>query len=255
MVCIATQTVEQSLDIDADLLLTDLAPIDVLLQRIGRLHRHPDARGPRPEGFEKPKTKVLVPAERDLSTHIREESPHAGAASGPHGIGTVYEDLRILEATWREIERHDAWTIPAMNRELVERATHPEALEAIVDDLSEPWSDHATHIEGVRYAKRTQGDIGMIDRSKPFADGHFAQDLDENIKTRLGQDDRQVEFDDPVDGPFGSSIYGMSIPGWMVEGAADDETAEDVRASSGAVNFRFGARRYQYDRLGLEVRQ
>jgi CRISPR-associated endonuclease/helicase Cas3 len=161
-VAIATQTVQQSLDLDSDLLLTDLAPMDVLLQRLGRLHRHRERDPDRPAGFQTPRAIVLV-GEDALETHLRAR----GEPCGPHGIGTVYEDLVVLEATRRQLVLHSVLRIPEDNRELVEAATHPEALDALASSLGEPWPSHRAQVMGKHFSHRG---LAVLNRSKvPWA--------------------------------------------------------------------------------------
>lgn len=57
-IVVATQVAEQSLDIDADVLVTDIAPMDLMIQRIGRLHRHDRPEADRPQQVREPKVFV-----------------------------------------------------------------------------------------------------------------------------------------------------------------------------------------------------
>lgn len=242
-VCVATQTVQQSLDLDADVLLTDLCPMDVLLQRIGRLFRHTRAR---PEGFSSPQCEVYVPAQT-LDAYLRRD----GTAMGPHGMGTVYDDLRVLHATWDLLLREPTLDIPTMNRRLVEDTTHRDALAAATPD-SPAWAKHGETMRGFVYAEHRLADDVIVDRSVVFGVASF-RDLgdDRRVSTRLGEGDRLVEFPDGCQSPFGSRVYRLSIPAHLARGAGEDATAREVVAAEGGFTFRFGEHRFRYDRHGL----
>jgi CRISPR-associated endonuclease/helicase Cas3 len=193
-IVVATQTVQQSLDIDADVLFTDLCPMDVLLQRIGRLHRHARRR---PESFGTAQAFIVTPAERDLGLLLDAN----GVPRSHHGLGWVYPDLRQLEATWRLIEERSTWAIPEMNRELVERCVHSILLAQIANAGGARWQRHTQHVLGAVRGQDRQAELNLVDWSKPYSETSFAND--ERISSRLGQDDRRAVFAEPFAGPLG----------------------------------------------------
>ena len=244
VIVVGTQTLEQSLDIDADLLITDLCPLDVLLQRIGRLHRH--QRDDRPAAQLRPICAVLTPNADDLSPLLKQ---------GVNGLGQyVYEDLRNLEATRRLIVRHPQWAIPGMNRELVERATHPKALEAIVAELGDDWRTHANHLEGGMLAEGLSARGVVVRRDAAFCRDNrevLFGSVEERIRTRLGDEGIEFDLDPPPQSPLDSGpIARISVPRrWLADSWENAPVSVDPDADG--FTLRVANRAFRYDRFGL----
>ncbi|MDQ8209476.1 CRISPR-associated helicase Cas3' [Coraliomargarita sp. SDUM461003] len=127
---VSTQIVEQSVDIDADCLVTDLAPTELILQRIGRLHRHVRTR---PAGCEQAICHILHPSS-DWQGHAKAVED----ALKPHHY--VYPALSIWRAAVT-LSAQETIQLPDDIRPLLEEAAarnpaqgHGEALARFVID-------------------------------------------------------------------------------------------------------------------------
>ena len=248
-IVIGTQTLEQSLDIDADLLLTDLCPVDVLLQRIGRLHRHDLAR---PIGYSAPRCVVMV-TERGLEALLKPEFENGlGAWRSQDGtLQGVYRDLAILELTRRLIATHPTWAIPAMNRFLVEAATHGAAIERLHAELGPAWRKYHQDVVAGELAQGMVARLYTIDRHKRFDELAFPSD-EERIRTRLGEEGARIMFAEPhPTGPFGEPVSEVVLPAHLSRGLLVDDAPIVESTEVGWFTFAIGHRRFDYDRHGV----
>ena len=242
LLLIGTQTLEQSLDIDADWLITDLCPIDVLLQRIGRLHRH--ERGQRPM----PICTVLMPEETEFSVFLNRKGEVR--RSNLAGLGTVYEDLRILQLTRDLVAAAPVIEIPRDNRRLVETATHPDQLALLQGDA---WSRHGLHIEGIGGAQQSAAHAAAMPNAH-FGDFMFPNTVEEHLATRLGLNDRALSLGDRYSTPFGQTIEEINIPGHLAP-RQEIEQAHLVSLEGDSLLIQAdpaGQFIYRYSRFGLE---
>lgn len=256
VITVATQTVEQSLDIDADLLITDLCPMDVLLQRIGRLHRHDridrEGKSQRPEGFFTARCTVLTPRQREVVETI---DPDSGKGFPGPGLGSVYSDLRMVEATWQALERRTGIRIPRDNRTLVEEATHDEVLDRITQ-CDPRWEAHKGYLRTER-----RDEILGAENAKLHWDESFVADVNsfsgERFPTRLGEQDIVVALPEPVRTPFGHAVTEMTLSPYLFDQnqRPDNGVATNVRQLEGGFQFTFAGTRFSYTNCGIQSLQ
>lgn len=144
IILIATQVAEQSLDLDFDCIATDLAPIDLVLQRAGRLWRH--ARNTRPI----PEPTLLV------AGLIGDTPPDFG---NPLWWGAVYrEDLLLL--TWVLLRTRQHLALPDEIDDLVQ-AVYEEQVE-VPESLQERLEKALEAEEGESFAHKGQANQAII---------------------------------------------------------------------------------------------
>jgi CRISPR-associated endonuclease/helicase Cas3 len=121
---VATQVIEQSLDLDFDLMASEIAPIDLLLQRTGRLHRH--ARPDRPNHLGSTRLLVRKPEELD-------GVPGYGGSGYVYGIPVLMRTHALLLRA--DIAEH-GFEVPGKVEDLIE-SVYSGSIDAVI---SVPWS-------------------------------------------------------------------------------------------------------------------
>jgi CRISPR-associated endonuclease/helicase Cas3 len=250
-IVIGTTTLQQSLDIDADVLITDLAPIDHLYQRSGRIHRH---RGtPRASSAMQASMIVIVPHGNpdDAFEKILK------ARRAAHGWGTVYDDMRILHGTWASCLHYPIWHLPRDARRLMESVMHPEVVSRYQRD--DRWSSHLGSIHGHDMANAAIGSI-LAKSSDTWSAGLA---MDERLSTRMGQQDIILRKSDhhgcPEKTPWGRSWSTIRIPYAIsrYRGDPDDIMSSIAPSSDGwSITMKHPSMpepiRLKYDRYGLQ---
>ena len=121
LIVVGTQVIEQSLDLDFDVMITDFAPVDLVLQRMGRLHRH-DSRS----------SSERTPAYRKPVCYVRGVETfgsHVEAPDFPRGSKAVYEPMILLSSYAQLLPHFDGEPIriPADISPLVQTAYQENA--------------------------------------------------------------------------------------------------------------------------------
>lgn len=236
VIAVTTQTAEQSLDIDADLMITDACPADVLLQRFGRLHRH--------RHDTRPRAWIIDPGELDQFVTAD------GKVRGRKGQGWpwVYQNLLSVRQTLDWVRTKGEIIVPDHSRTLVERATHADHLRSIADEAGDKWQALWRRLYERARIDGQLAETGLVDWKRPYREAL----IDDRYATRLGEG--AVTIATPgLASPFtGDAIDALPLPArWLSVAGPIDELPVAVTGNRVSV----GDRAFTYTKLGVQRRE
>lgn len=145
-IIVGTQVIEQSLDIDFDVLISDLAPMDLLLQRSGRLHRHTSES--RPKGLENPVLYVLGTSD----TFTFEE-----------GSSHVYGDYLLIRTQYY---LPDMISLPCDISTLVQKVYDDTDLDFAEVDLQRKYTESKAQMNNTIANKKSKAKSYLLEKPK-----------------------------------------------------------------------------------------
>lgn len=172
-VLVATQVIEQSLDLDFDLMVSDVAPVDLVLQRAGRLHRHPRKR---PEALSTPRLWLLEP-DSDCDGVPCFQSDEQ-----------IY-DRHVLLRSYLALRNRTAVRLPDDIEGLIE-AVYGDDPAAWITPPNQAWQRALEHSQREMEEKRRSDQhkaCGVLIESP-----HFEDDLQEQFNQQLEEDNPEV---------------------------------------------------------------
>ena len=219
VIVVGTQVLEQSLDIDFDVLYTEICPIDMLLQRIGRLHRHEFHDSDRPDMLKEPVCKVYETQGKDFMIY----SPYILRRTRDVLPGSVHipSDIRPLIERVYDLEQGAT----GADKTEYENAIRSKKCHAEDFMLPYPWecsefkdmNAKTGDIEGVRddmntmrillLVKRKNGSFACFD-GRPIPDAPGPDD-----KALIAEQRLSIHYDDRIV----QCLQSQELPSWASE--------------------------------------
>ncbi len=169
LIVVGTQILEQSLDYDVDAMVTDLAPIDLIIQRAGRLWRHPWR-----------KDRFLTAPELLIFSPDPDQAQNENwyGAMSPRAAA-VYRDHRIIWLTAKALFAAGEIQTPDRLRDLISQVYDTdEAAPAAIETKSR-------EAEGKAYAVRAIAEGCLLDLSSGYGGNNRIWQDDRKVFTRL----------------------------------------------------------------------